>query len=81
MKKGCLTGAVFLDLPKTFDTVDYLLLLNKLNSLGVAGKSLEWRRSYLSGRVQQTMCDNVLSSPAKITMGVPQGSILRPLVF
>ena len=65
MDKVCLTGAVFLDLPKAFDTVDYLLLINKLSSLGVAGKSLEWRRSYLSGRVQQTMCDNVLSPQQK----------------
>ena len=50
-------------------------------SLGVAGKSLEWFRSYLSGRVQQTMSVNALSPPAKITMGVPQGSILEPLLF
>ena len=50
-------------------------------SLGVAGKSLEWFRSYLSGRVQQTMSVNALSPPAKITMGVPQGSVLGPLLF
>jgi len=76
-----MTGTVFLDLRKAFDTVDHLLLINKLKSLGVAGKSLEWLRSYLSGRVQQSMCVNALSPPAKITMGVPQGSILGPLLF
>ena len=81
MDKGCVTETVFLDLRKAFDTVDHLLLINKLKSLGVAGKSLEWFRSYLSGRVQQTMCVNALSPPAKITMGVPQGSILGPLLF
>ena len=70
-----------MDLRKAFDTVDHLLLINKLKSLGVAGKSLEWFRSYLSGRVQQSMCVNALSLPAKITMGVPQGSILGPLLF
>ena len=71
-----MTGTVFLDLRKAFDTVDHLLLINKLKSLGVAGEeSLEWFRSYLSGRV------NALSPPAKITMGVPQGSILGSLLF
>ena len=81
MDKGCVTGTVFLDLRKAFDTVDHLLLINKLKALGVAGKSLEWFRSYPSGRVQQSMCVNALSPPAKITIGVPQGSILGPLLF
>ena len=76
-----MTGTVFLDLRKAFDTVDRLLLINQLKSQVVAGKSLEWFRSYLSGRVQQTMSVNALSPPAKITMGVPQGSILGPLLF
>ena len=80
MDKGYVTGAVFLDLRKAFDTVDHLLLINKLKGLGVAGKSLAWFRSYLSGRTQQTMCENELSPPAKITVGVPQGSILGPLL-
>ena len=81
MDEGCVTGTVFLDLRKAFDTVDHLLLNNKLKSPGIAGKSLEWFNSYLSGRVQQTMCVNALSPPAKITMGVPQDSILGPLLF
>ena len=81
MDKGCVTGTVFLDLRKAFDTVDHLLLINKLKSLGVAGKSLEWLRSYLSGLVQQSMCVNALSPSAKITMVVPQGSILGPLTL
>ena len=82
MDKGCVTGTVFLDLRKAFDTVDHpVLLINKLKSLGVAGKSLEWFRSSLTGRVKKTMCVNALSAPAKVTMGVPQGSILRPLLF
>ena len=55
--KGCVTGTVFLDFRNAFDTVDHLLLI-KLKSLGVAGKSLEWFRSYLSCRFHQTMCVN-----------------------
>ena len=81
MDKGYVTGAVFLDLRKAFDTVDHVLLINKLKGLGVAGKSLAWFRSYLSGRTQQKMCENELSPPAKITVGVPQGNILGPLLF
>ena len=50
-------------------------------SLGVAGKSLGWFRSYLSGRVQQTMSVNALSPPAKITMGVRQSRILGSLLL
>ena len=68
MHKGCVTGTVLLDLRKAFDPVDHLLLINKLKSLGVAGKSLEWSRSYLTGRVQQTMCVNALSPPAKMDL-------------
>ena len=52
MDKGCVMGAVFLDLRKAFDTVDRLIRVNKLKSLGVAGKSLARFRSYLSGRFQ-----------------------------
>ena len=81
MDKGCVTETVFLDLRKAFNTVDHLLLINKLKPLGVAGKSLEWFRPYLTDRVQQTMCVNALSPPAKITMEVPQGSIFGPLLF
>ena len=61
-------GTVFLDLRKVFDTVDHLLLIDHLKSLGVAGESLELFRSYLSGRVQQTMWVNALSPPAKMDL-------------
>ena len=73
MDKGCVTETVFLDLRKAFDTVDHLLLINKLKPLGVAGKSLEWFRPYLTGRVQQTMCVNALSPPGKNYHGSTTG--------
>ena len=82
MDKGSLTGAVFLDLRKAFDTVEHLLHIKKLKSLGVVAKSLAWFRSYLSALVEfNEQCVIMHCRPAKITMGVLQGSILGPLLF
>ena len=67
MEKGYVTGAVFLDLPKAFDTVDHLLLINKLKGLGVAGKSLHGSAHIslveLSKRCVKMNCLPQLKSP------------------
>ena len=61
MDDGKVTGVIFLDLKKAFDTVNHELLIRKLKNLGVSGKSLAWFNSYLIGRTQQTVCGDAVS--------------------
>ena len=81
LEKGESTVILFLDLQKAFDTVDHSVLISKLDHYGIRGRALDLIKSYLSGRVQCTVLDNELSDMEHILSGVPQGSVLGPLLF
>ena len=81
LEKKHVTALLFLDLQKAFDTVSHDILLKKLHHYGVRGSVYRLFESYLSGRKQFTKIDNILSDLADILWGVPQGSILGPLLF
>ena len=78
---GDIVIAILIDLKKAFDTVDHKILLRKLNAYGIRGNMLKWFESYLSNRTQYVVFDGEKSDTNNIKCGVPQGSILGPLLL
>ena len=72
---------IFIDLSKAFDTVDHKLLIRKLNHYGIRGTELQWFIDYLTNRQQYISINKINSKLAPITCGIPQGSIVGPLLF
>ena len=81
IEKGMFSCGIFLDFSKAFDTVNHAILVRKLEHYGIRGIAKDWFVSYLSNRKQFTSIGNTNSGELPISCGVPQGSVLGPLLF
>ena len=79
--RGMMTGMILIDLQKAFDTIDHDVLLQKLYAIGFSKRTVNWFKSYLPNRSFKVNLGNTFSQPASVSCGIPQGSILGPLLF
>ena len=79
--ESLLTGMILIDIQKAFDTIDHEILLQKLKAIKFSESTIKWFKSYLSERIFLVNIEKKLSDLGKISCGVPQGSILGPLLF
>ena len=81
LEKGLNVDTIYLDFSKAFDKVNHNIVMDKLEMLGISGKIKRWIHSFLSERYQRVIVNGFLSEPMHVKSGVPQGSVIGPLLF
>ena len=82
LDSGNISLLTLLDLSAAFDTTDHFILLNRLQHMyGISGTALSWFSSYLTNRTQSVIVDDHISQVSSLSYGVPQGSVLGPILF
>ena len=81
LDEGSLVDLVLFDFSKAFDVVSHAILINKLMCIGVRGQVLSWIHHFLVGRSMSVMIKDAISQPREVLSGVPQGSVLGPILF